>query len=177
MGKIIQLPERDVALVRVGGKFSMTQLRGGKVIDKWDSKNIVVNQGLNLLLNNALDAVAGQAAWYVGVFSGNYTPVATDTGATIAANSTEFAGYSVTTRPVWTPQAGGSTAQSITNAAAQASFTITAATTLYGAFLASSNVINGTAGDLMAASQFSAARTLAANDVLLVTYALSAVSG
>ena len=163
--------------LKVGGKFTCTQLREGREIDQWESKNIVVNQGLNLLLNNALTAGAVNTAWYIGVFSGNYTPAATDTGASIAGNATEFSGYSVTTRPVWTPQSGGSTAQSLTNAASQASFTITTATTLYGAFLVSSNVINGTAGDLMAASQFSAPRTLAVNDQLLVTYALSAVSG
>ena len=164
-------------LLKVGGKFICTQIRSGKVIDRWESKNVVVNEGLNLLLNNALAAVAAQTAWYLGVFSGNYTPQATDTAATIASNSTEFSGYSSTTRPAWTPQSGGSTAQSLTNAAAQANFTITTAATLYGAFLVSSNTISGTTGDLMAASQFSAPRSLAVNDQLLVTYALSAVSG
>lgn len=175
MGKIFQFPDREMA--RVGGIFSMTQLRGGKVIDKWDSKNIVVNQGLNYLLNTGLAAGAAQAAWYTGLFSGNYTPVATDTAATIAANANESAAYTVTTRPVWTPPAGGSTAQEIDNSAAQATFTMNATVTIYGAFLISSDVISGTAGVLLAASQFSAARSLIANDQLLVTYALSAVSG
>ena len=177
MGKIIRIPEYD-GLLKVGGKFVCTQLRDGKVIDKWESKNIVVNQGLNYMLNTALDAQAAQSAWYVGIFSGNYTPLATDTAATIAANATESAAYSnSTTRPAWRLPSGGSTAQNLTNSASQATFVMSAAVTIYGALLCSSNVINGTAGVLMAASQFATARTLASGDNLLVTYSLSAVSG
>ncbi len=172
MDKIFQFPERAIA--RVGGKFICSIEREGKVIDEWEEHNIVVNQGLNLLLNNALAAVAAQTAWYIGIFSGNYTPALTDTGATIAANSTESAAYTVTTRPVWTPPAGGTTSQTISNSAAPSSFTMNAGVTIYGAFLVSSDVINGTAGDLMAAAQFGASRALLSGDILNVTYALTA---
>ena len=164
-------------MLRVGGKFQIQHLRNGEVIDEFESKNIVVNEGLNYVLNTALDAQAAQAAWYIGIFSGNYVPVATDTAATIATNATEFSSYTATTRPVWTPPTGGSTAQEIDNSAAKATFTVNAAGTIYGAFLVSSNVISGTTGVLFAASQFTAARTVVANDQLLITYAVSAISG
>ncbi len=175
MSEIIQLPApKLVSKARVGGVFQCSIIRDGKVIDKWEDHNIVVNQGLNLLLNNALAGVAAQTSWYIGIFSGNYTPALTDTGATIASNSTESAAYTSTTRPAWTPPSGGTSNQTISNSASPASFTMNASVTIYGAFLVSSNVINGTAGDLMAASQFSAARALLSGDVLNVTYALSA---
>lgn len=164
-------------LLRVGGKFQIQHLRNGEVIDEFESENIVVNQGLNYVLNTALDALASQASWYIGIFSGNYVPVATDTAASIATNATESRAYTSTTRPIWTPPAGGSTAQEIDNSASKAAFSMNATATIYGAFLVSSNVISGTAGVLFAASQFSAPRSVVTNDQLLITYAVSAVSG
>ena len=175
--KLILPPD---ALARVGGVFAIQHVRDGEVIDEFDSKNLVVNQGLNYLLNTALDAAAAQASWYVGLFTGNYTPLATDTASSFPTAATETAAYTVATRPAWTPPAGGSTAQSIDNSASKATFTMNAAATIYGAFLISSNTINNTnsatAGVLFAASQFSAPRSVVANDQLLITYAVSAVS-
>lgn len=177
MNKLILPPS---GILRAGGKFIVSHLREGKVIDEFESKNIVVNQGLNYLLNTALDAAAAQTAWYIGLFTGNYVPLATDTAATIPTSATETAAYTATTRPVWTPPSAGSTAQEIDNSASKATFTMNASAAIYGAFLISSNTINNTtastAGVLFAASQFSAARSVVANDQLLITYAVSAVS-
>lgn len=176
MGKIIRLADVEVQRLRTGGVFHVQQVRGGKIIDEWDSKNIVVNQGLNYLLSTGFQAQAAQTAWYVGIFSGNYTPLATDTGATIAGNSTESAAYTSTTRPIWTPPAAVTTTQELDNGSSKATFTMNASATIYGAFLCSSNVISGTSGVLFAASQFAASRSVVANDQLLVTYAISAAS-
>lgn len=177
MQSSIQTPKAPAILMRVGGKFQIQHIRDGKVIDEFESKNIVVNQGLNYVLNTALDGLAEQTAWYIGIFSGNYVPLATDTAATIAASATESAAYTSATRPVWTPPAGGSTAQEIDNSASKATYTMNASATIYGAFLVSSNTINGTTGVLFAASQFSAPRSVVTNDQLLITYAVSAISG
>lgn len=172
------LPPSGIA--RVGGKFLVSLVREGKVIDEFESKNVVVNEGLNYLLNTALDGLAAQTAWYIGLFTGNYVPLATDTAATIPTSATETAAYTSATRPVWTPPNGGATAQEIDNSASKATFTMNAAAAVYGAFLISSNTINNTtvatAGVLFAASQFSSPRSVVANDQLLITYAVSAVS-
>ena len=43
---------------KVGGVFTFQHVRGGKVIDEWTSNNIIVNQGLNYILDAALSGGA-----------------------------------------------------------------------------------------------------------------------
>ena len=158
----------------MGGSFHAELIRADKVVDEWDFDNIVVNEGLNSALNVIFSGASQITAWYIGLFSGNYTPIPADTGATIAANSTEFSGYVSGVRQAFSTVS--STAQLITNTASKASFVFTGGATLYGAFLASSSTINGTTGALMSAARFPAARTVYAADQLLLTYAFAASS-
>ena len=138
----------------IGGQFEHDVLRGGKLLGAVRAPNIVVNQGLNALLDIMFHAATQITAWYVGIYEGNYTPVATDTAATITANS--------------------ASGQSITNAASKATFTINATKSVYGAFLASASAKSATTGTLFSASKFSAARAVVDDDQLLLTYVLSA---
>lgn len=162
------------ASARFGGVYKGQIIRKGEVIDEFEAKNIVVNQGLNALLNIALGSQAQITQWYLGLFSGNYTPVASDTAATISTNATETTVYSAGARQLFVPVA--STAQSITNAASTASFTFNASASIYGAFLASSSVINGTSGYLMSGAQFGAVKNVVNTDQLLLTYTFNATS-
>jgi hypothetical protein len=159
---------------KVGGVFTIEHIRDGKVIDTWEEHNIVVNEGLNNLLDVYLHATTQTTAWYVGIFEGNYTPVATDTGANIAVNATESIAYSEATRPAWVEAAAA--AQSITNSANKATFTINATKTIYGAFLISTSAKSDTLGTLFAATKFTAARSVVATDQLLVTYTVTAAT-
>ena len=152
---------------KVGGVFEFELVRDGKVIDKWQDHNLVVNEGLNDLLQVYLGNGTQKATWYVGLFEGNYTPVATLMAATVASAATECVAYDAGTRPEWFEAAAAS--QQITNTASKASFTINATKTVYGAFLVSSNTKGGTTGVLFAASRFSTARSLIDDDQLLVT--------
>ena len=111
--------------------------------------------------------------WYLGLFSGNYTPVATDTAATISANSTEFTGYTSTTR---VPYVGVEGSQEVTNSASTANFTFNTGATIYGAFLASASTKNSTSGTLFSAAQFNAPKSVVSADQLLLTYQFSASS-
>ena len=159
----------------IGGKFSFELVRDGKVIDQWEEKNLVVNQGLNHLLNVQLGATAKVATWYVGLFEGNYTPTSEVTSATIKATATECVAYTEATRPEWVDAPAAS--QQITNSANKATFTINAAKTIYGAFLTSANAKDGTgdaAGVLFAATRFATSRAVIADDQLLVTYTVQA---
>jgi len=160
--------------MEVGGRFDFQLVRDGKVIDEWSEHNLVVNEGLNHLLNTQFNGGAQVATWYCGLFEGNYTPVATDTGANIAANATESVAYTETTRPEWieAPASG----QQITNTANKAVFTMNASKTIYGAFLISNNTKGGATGVLFAASRFAVARTVVTEDQLLVTYTIQAAS-
>lgn len=162
------------AAMKVGGIFKFEQIRNGKVIDTWEEKNLIVNEGLNDLLQVHLGAGTQKPSWYVAIFEGNYTPLAADTAAVIAANSTESIAYAEATRPLWDEAAASS--QQISNTAAKATFSINATKTIYGAFLISDSAKSGTAGSLFAASKFAVSRSVVDQDQLLVTYTVQATS-
>jgi hypothetical protein len=110
--------------------------------------------------------------WYIGIFEANYTPLATDTAANIAANATESTAYDESTRVQWVEAAPSG--QQITNSASKAQFTMNATKTIYGAFMVSASTKSGTSGTLLAASKFAASRSVVSADQLLITYTLSA---
>lgn len=159
---------------KVGGTFHGLIKRNGAVIDEFEMHNLVVNQGLDHILNVAFNGATQVTTWYLGIFEGNYTPVASLTAATVASSSTECTAYTPSTRPEFVEAA--STAQSITNSASRASFVMTAAKTVYGAFLISSNVKSGTAGTLFSATRFATPKALEISDELLLTYTFNASS-
>lgn len=172
MHKPTLLPADDG--LRVGGVFHGQIVRGGKVIDEFDCQNLVVNEGLNNLLDVHLGGATQIPTWYLGLFQGNYTPVATITAAAIAGSATECVDYDEANRQVFDPATAAS--QSVTNAANRATFTFNASRTIYGAFLISSSVKNGTAGVLFSAARFGTAKNVVAADQLLLTYSFSASS-
>lgn len=165
----IYMPKSKVFL---GGVFTHDVLRDGALLGEQSDHNIVVNEGLDHILSAVFNAGTQITSWYVGLYEGNYTPIATDTAANIASNATETTAYDETTRPAWTESAPSS--QQITNSASKATFTMNATKTIYGAFLVSSNTKSGTAGTLMSASKFAASRDVVAVDQLLMTYTISA---
>lgn len=133
--------------------------------------NLTVNEGINSLLDVGFHGSPQITNWYVGVFKGNYTPVATVTAATIATAATEATEYDEPARVAWNE--GAAASQSISNAANRATFTVNATVTLYGAFLVSSNQKNGTGGVLWSAARFASARPLVDDDELLITFQIA----
>jgi hypothetical protein len=163
-----------VARQLIGGRFLGKIIRESRVIDEFACENIVVNQGLNYLLGAALGAQSVVTAWYIGLFSNNYTILSSDTAATIAANAGEVTQYTAGTRQSW--QSAPPSSQSITNAANQASFTFNATLNVYGAFLVSSSAVNGTSGTLFAGAQFGSSKSVVSSDILQLTYTFTAAS-
>lgn len=157
-----------------GGIFTGQIVRDGQIIDEFDTPNLVVDQGLNHLLDVTFHGITQIGTWYLGVFEGNYTPVAGLTAATIAGAATETTAYDETTRPVYNEAAAA--AKVTTNSANKATFTFNATKTLYGAFLISDNTKAGTSGTLMAAAKFAAPKGVVATDQLLLTYTFTAAS-
>jgi hypothetical protein len=160
--------------IEIKGHYEATILRAGEVIDEFEFDNVVVNEGLNATLNAMLAGGPQYTSWFLGLFTGNYTPIATDTAATIAGNSTEATGYTAAARQQWLPAAPS--AQAVTNAASRASFTFNATQSIYGAFLVSSATINGTSGVLFGAAQFGTPKSVVNADQLLLTYTASVSS-
>jgi hypothetical protein len=160
--------------LRVGGVFNGQIVRDGEVIDEFDCPNLVVNEGLDSLLDVYLGSDAAIPAWYLGLFQGNYTPVATITANAIAATATECVDYDEANRAVFSPASADT--QAVTNAASRATFTFNQTRTIYGAFLVSSSVKNGTEGILFSAARFGTAKNVVDDDQLLLTYSFSASS-
>lgn len=165
----IYLPASKIFL---GGVFEHEIIRNGKSLGVCRDRNTVVNEGLNHILSVVFNAGSQITTWYLAPFEANYTPVATDTAANIASNSTECTAYDEATRVQWVEAAPSG--QSITNAANKATFTFNASKTIYGAFMASASGKSATTGTLMAASKFSAARPVVALDAILLSYIFSA---
>ena len=158
----------------VGGKYSGQIIRDGLIIDEFEDDNLVVNEGLNALLDIMFHAATQVTSWYLGVFEANYTPVSTATAATIASAATECTAYTSGTRPSYDEAAAAS--QSTTNSASRASFIFNATKTIYGAFLISNSTKGGTSGTLFSAAQFSASKSVVSGDELLLTYTFTASS-
>lgn len=163
-----------VAALEVHGHYHGKLIRAGEVIDEFDCPNLCVDEGLNKLLNVMFDAVTQINTWYMGLFEGNYTPIAGVTAATIASAATETTAYNETVRQTFVPVAA--TAKSITNAASVGTFTFNATKSIYGAFLISDNTKGGTAGTLFSAAKFSAPKSVVSGDQLLLTYTFNASS-
>lgn len=167
----ILIPDHNLV---VGGIFDFEHIRNGETIDRWSTPNLVTNEGLNHILGVEFHGDTQITSWYIGLFEGNYTPVAGVTAATITAAATECTAYDSATRPAYDEAAAAS--QSITNSASRASFVFNATKTIYGAFLVSASAKSATTGTLFAASRFAASKAVVDDDELLVTYTIAASS-
>lgn len=128
--------------------------------------NIVVNQGLDHLLDATLAAQTQITSWYVGL-KGSGTPAAADIPSSHVTWS-EDTTYSESVRQTWTPN-GAASSQSVTNSSARATFSINGTTTIYGAFLISNSTKGGTTGKFYAVGNFGSSRAVISGDSLLVT--------
>lgn len=147
---------------------------------KWvaETKNLVVNVGLQYMAGTALDGATSRiTTWYLGLYgaAASNTPAAGDTMSS-HAGWTENTDYSEANR-VTAVFAAATTANPsvVTNTANKANFTMNATTTIGGAFLTSNNTKGGTTGTLFSAADFQSPgdRSVVSGDVLLVTYQFS----
>lgn len=146
---------------------------------KWEaeSKNLVVNVGLQYMAGTALTSVAQITTWYIGLYGAgaSNTPAAGDT-ASSHAGWTEVVPYSNSTRPTATfATATTANPSVVTNSASPASFAINATSTVGGAFLISNSTKSGTTGTLFSAADFQSPgdRNVVSGDTLNVTYTFS----
>ena len=135
--------------------------------------NLVVNVGLDDVLDNYLRARMHTSEHYVGLTDGTPTPAAGDT-MTSHAGWVEVVAYAEAARQL--AQWGAVSGQSANNSANKAVFTINAdATTLGGCFLCTNSAKSGTAGTLYGVGAFNAGdKTLDASDLLNVTVTANA---
>jgi hypothetical protein len=146
---------------------------------KWtaESKNLVVNVGLQYMAGTALTSVAQITTWYLGLYGAgaSNTPAAGDTMAS-HAGWTEVTAYSNANRVTATLVTATTANPSVvTNTASPAVFNINGTTTVGGAFLTSENTKGGTTGTLFSAADFGSPgdRSVVNSDTLSVTYTFS----
>ena len=146
---------------------------------KWEaqSKNLVVNEGLQYMAGSALTSVTQITSWFIGLYGAgaSNTPAAGDTMAS-HAGWTEVVAYSNATRVAATfATATTANPSVVTNSASPATFNINGTTTVGGAFLTSGSAKSGTAGTLFSAADFGSPgdRSVVNSDTLSVTYTFS----
>ena len=146
---------------------------------KWqaESKNLVVNVGLQYMAGSALTSVTQITTWYLGLYGAgaSNTPAAGDTMAS-HAGWTEVTDYSNANRVTATFVTATTADPSVvTNTASPAVFNINGTTTVGGAFLTSENTKGGTTGTLFSAADFGSPgdRSVVNSDTLSVTYTFS----
>jgi hypothetical protein len=146
---------------------------------KWEaqSKNLVVNVGLQYMAGTALTSVTQITAWYLGLYgaAASNNPAAGDTMSS-HAGWTEVIAYSNATRVAATfATATTANPSVVTNSASPATFNINGTTTVGGAFLTSGSAKSGTVGTLFSAADFGSPgdRSVVSSDTLSVTYTFS----
>ena len=138
------------------------------------SSNLLVDEGLDEILDTALGNGSQISTWYIAIFSAAVTPLSTWTAANFAASATEITNYDEATREVWTPTAV--TGGVISSYTAKASFTASSAMTVRGAALISSSTKGGTTGTLIGASRFGADKGLTTAELIDVGYQVTLAS-
>lgn len=161
---------------RLKGVFEIECYRKGKLIWKEKTQNIITNEGLDAILDIMLHADTQITTWYCTLVESNTSPAA---GMTYAVPTyTESVSYDEATRPEYVEAAASS--QSITNSANKAVFTISATKTMYGASIVGGGtdptVKGNTAGGgtLLCMALFSSSRAVVDDDIINLTYTLSA---
>ena len=148
----------------------------GKI--KWQTepfRNIIPTEGLLYIRNAAFASGSQFGSWYIGLYSGAYTPQPTDTMATIASAATEITtAYSESTRQLFVPDTASGGA--FHNASSVAVFTFTTATTARGVILSSNSTKGGTTGVLASVAPASSPKAVAVGETLSVLAGLDLAS-
>ena len=141
---------------------------------KWEElipKNLVVNAGLNKLLDVGLIGSSAVAAWYCGLVGTGETIAAADTMSSHAGWA-ELTNYATASRGQFV---FARTDQVVSNSASTLSYSINTAGSIAGAFITSDATKGGSAGVLLCAVAFNSGdKGTSADDTLTITYAFSA---
>jgi peptidoglycan hydrolase-like protein with peptidoglycan-binding domain len=167
-----------VQVQKVGFVYTIEHIRDGVCISEERKKNIIPTEGLNYLLESSLVGGARYSAWYIGLYEGDFTPAPSNTMATLPSAAVETTAYTLTTRPVWVPDAisNGAILNTVSNAEFVMNHPVGSTKTVYGGFMATSPTKAGTTGPLLSVVRFGSPKQLENGDILRVTAGLSLLS-
>lgn len=130
---------------------------------KWkeEYQNIIVNEGLDHVLDVLLSGGTQDTSWFVGLLAATPSPLAAWTATEIASN--DFVAYDEATLQAFTD--GGVLNQSVDNSASPATFTISAdSSSIGGAYLIGTNAKGTPAGTVYSAGAFTGGNKAADDD-------------
>ena len=162
---------------------TLEHYRKGKLIHSQSGPNIFTTEGMANILNLRFGTVAkaGSGTVYGNLFKANITPAVGDTalvklGAGGAYQECQDADTDVATnRPLYIPAV--TTTAAMTNTASKMEFTMKAAVTVYGCFLALGQPkTDYTVGSLLCAKRFTNPRVTEIADVLAIIYNINLTS-
>lgn len=141
--------------------------------------NLITNEGLTHILNVALGTTPKPTGYYLALFSAAAQPQANWTASSFATTASEIVsateGFAGATRPEWKPT--NTATQSIDNMAPTSVAKVTIKTasqlTVQGAAILTNSAKGSTAGVLISATKFAAARVFQDNDTFEIGYRLS----
>lgn len=154
---------------RMKSLYRFELIRAGQVEWVEEVENLVVNAGLNDLLDKYFKGSGYTAAWYVGL-KGAGTIAAGDTLASHGGWS-EVSAYTGNRKAL---SLGSVASQSVDNTASPASFAINGTATVAGGFICTAST--GASGTLYGAADFSSSRAVESGDTLNVSVTLSAAA-
>lgn len=147
----------------------------GNVLQRGEDHNLLPVESLSYLANLILGVGTVLAPWYVGVFSGNYSPTSATKATDLPGAAVESVVYSEASRPQWDAVHNGTGL--ITNATDRAEFTVfTADTTLYGGFLVSDNNKGSGSGVLLSIARFATPYEVPSGSTFKLGVAIALVS-
>lgn len=138
----------------------------GSVHSREVVKNLVPDQGLNLIASALFAGGAIPPNWYVGLYGGDYTPTSGVTAATLPGLASEISSYQEATRVPFVPDA--ITAGSALNTSNKAEFSFAASTQVFGCFITSASSKGATTGSLISVVRFPSPKQVDASTVLRV---------
>lgn len=152
---------------KVGFTYEVTQISpSGVVIAHEKVHNLMPNEGIkhiiDILFNNGT-----QETWYIGCYTNQYTPLATDTAATFTGNAGEIDSYTAAARPKFTPIVSED-GLSVTNTGSEAEFVFNAISNVKGLFISSSSEKMGVGGILLSAALLTTAKAMEVDGILRV---------
>lgn len=160
---------------KVGFTYEVTQISpSGVVIAHEKVHNLMPNEGIQHVIKLLFQNDTAQN-WFIGAYTGTYTPVAADTMATFPTSAAETADYSSATRPAFTPVLSGD-GLSVTNTGSEAEFTFTANTRVTGLFVCSNSAKSSTSGILLSAALLPTAKQMEVDGILRVNAGFSFAS-
>lgn len=154
-----------------GFTYSVDHMRGGILLTRETTHNIMPVEALDYILEAGLSSGEQKSTWYVGLYDGNYSPMADITAASMPSTAKENTKYSSNTRVLL--ELGNVEDGRIDNDSNRAEFVSTANSLIYGGFITSAVAKGATTGILLSIGRFSSPKNFEIGDLLRIYVAFA----